>query len=86
MLRTALACLVLSSAAGLAARPTFLLGLDYTEWGPSIGNTQQLAADSSGALYVLSLCMDTDTSTPCLTKLSADGKWPAIISRSMLPG
>ena len=79
MLQRAFVFLVLSTAAGLAATPNFLLGLNYSEWGPyfaSAGSTNQIAADASGALYMLSQCTQTVTGNgpSCLTKLSPDGK------------
>src|SRR5580692_7686936 len=59
VLRRTLVCLAILSAAGLAATSDFRLGLNYTEWGPYIGAGQQIAADSSGALYILSTCTGT---------------------------
>jgi uncharacterized protein (TIGR03437 family) len=77
MRRTAL-CFALLSAAGWAATPGFLLGVNYSEFGPylAIGNTQQIAADASGALYVLSQCAQSETGNgpSCLNKYAADGK------------
>ncbi len=73
MLRRALVCIVLLSAPGLAATPGFLLGINYTEWGPYFSATQQIAADSSGDLYILSSCTGTDDSLSCLTKLASNG-------------
>ena len=64
MLRRTLVCLALSSTAAVAATPDFLLGRNYTEWGPYIGAVQQIAADSSGALCILSLCTPSDTGCP----------------------
>jgi len=61
----------------MAAQPGFLLGSDYSEWlYPSAGN-MRIAADSSGALYILSIFPGTSLSNPptyLVTKLSADGK------------
>jgi len=74
MLPRMLVCLLLLTAGGLAATPSFLLGIDYIEWGP--GSALQIAADNTGALYVLSYCpIHTPTTMPsCVTKLSEDGK------------
>lgn len=78
MLQRTFVCLLLAAAAGLAAPPDFLLGINYSEWGPyyGVGNGLQIAADSSGALYILSQCTLTDTlnGPSCLTKYGADGK------------
>jgi hypothetical protein len=49
-------------------QPIFVLGLNYTQWGPNTSPGEQLAADNSGALYIL------DISASRLTKLAADGK------------
>jgi len=67
-------CLLLLTAGGLAATPSFLLGIDYVEWGP--GSVSQIAADNTGAVYILSTCAaHTPTTMPsCVTKLSEDGK------------
>jgi len=70
----ALLCLALLGGTGaLAASSSFLLGADYSEWLPAY--VTQIAADGSGALYVLSACTLTATYSPypCVTKLSADG-------------
>ena len=59
----------------MAASSGFLLGADYSEWLPAF--VTQIAADRSGALYILSGdCTQTATYSPypCVTKLSADGK------------
>lgn len=76
MLRRTLACLALLSAAGAqAATSGFLLGMDYSEWGPfSLAGWPAMAADNSGALYILMSCPANYPSPYCLTKLSADGK------------
>jgi hypothetical protein len=62
MMRSTVVFLLLMSAAW-ATTPSFLLGINYSEWGPylAIGNTQQIAADGSGALYVLSQCTQSET-------------------------
>jgi hypothetical protein len=78
MLRRAL-CLVLLTSAALATTPYVPLGLNYSEWGPYLGAVsaspvQQIAADGSGDLYVLSFCSLAYNAPSCLTKLSADGK------------
>ena len=67
-------CLLLLTAGGLAATPSFLLGIDYVEWGP--GSVSQIAADNTGAVYILSTCAaHTPTTMPsCVTKLSEDGQ------------
>jgi uncharacterized protein (TIGR03437 family) len=65
---------MLLTSTGFAAGSDFLLGLNYTEWGPYIPTVQQIAVDSSGALYILSKCTLADYSPACLTKLAADGK------------
>jgi len=76
MLRRTLACLALVSAsAAQAATSGFLLGIDYSEWGPfSLAGWPSLAVDNSGALYILMSCPANYASPYCLTKLSADGK------------
>jgi uncharacterized protein (TIGR03437 family) len=76
------ALLILAVAtAGLAqtAAPSFLLGMDYKEWGPvNPGSVpSQITADSSGNLYILISCtgnLDGLGAAACMTKLSADGK------------
>jgi hypothetical protein len=65
---------MLLTSTGFAAGSDFLLGLNYTEWGPYIPTVQQIAVDRSGALYILSKCTLADYSPACLTKLAADGK------------
>ena len=67
-------CLLLLTAGVLAVTPSFLLGIDYIEWGP--GSVSQIAADNTGALYILSDCpIHTPTTLPsCVTKLSVDGQ------------
>ena len=72
-----LACVwvALFSATGTtAALPgSQALGVDYSEPLPS--TVSQIAADSSGALYVLANCEGVTTSSAdCVIKLSADGK------------
>jgi len=78
MMRRRVVFFLLTSAAAWATTPSFLLGINYSEWGPylAIGNTQQIAADGSGALYVLSQCTQSDTGhgPSCLAKYAADGK------------
>lgn len=57
--------LALSIAAGAMAQPPgFLLGVDYSEWLPL--NVTRIAADSYGALYILSAGDSTNSS---VTKL-----------------
>jgi uncharacterized protein (TIGR03437 family) len=69
-----LVCSLLLTAAASAATPGFLLGLDYSEWGPYLGSsTQQIAADGAGALYLLSQCAIGGT-VSCVAKYAADGK------------
>jgi uncharacterized protein (TIGR03437 family) len=64
-----LLCLALSIAAGAMAQPPgYLLGVDYSEWLPL--NVTRIAADTYGALYILSADDSTNSS---VTKLSADG-------------
>jgi len=67
-------CLFLAlTASGAASQVP--LGLDYSEWGPlSIGSRPAIAADSSGAVYLLLNCPGNFQSSDCVTKLSADGK------------
>jgi hypothetical protein len=68
--------LVLTCAA-LAAAADFRLGLNHSEGVPNISPGEQLAADSSGALYIL------DISASHLTKLTADGKtilWQRVLT------
>ena len=76
MLRRTLLCLTLLTAAGAQASASgFLLGLDYSEWGPfSLAGWPSIAVDNSGALYILMSCPANYPSPYCLTKLSADGK------------
>ena len=76
MLRRTLLCLTLLTAAGAqAAASGFLMGLDYSEWGPfSLAGWPSIAVDNSGALYILISCPANYPSPYCLTKLSADGK------------
>ena len=77
MRRTTLLCLALLNIAGAeAAASDFLLGPDYSEWGPGPLGALQIATDGSGALYILSLCAPSalSSSPSCVTKLSADGK------------
>jgi uncharacterized protein (TIGR03437 family) len=71
--RTLLCVALLSASGATAATPSFLLGVDYSEW---LGlNVTQIAADRSGALYILSTFPESRGSTPSwVTKLSADGK------------
>jgi uncharacterized protein (TIGR03437 family) len=64
-----LLCLALSIAArAMAQSPGFLLGVDYSEWLPL--DATQIATDSYGALYILSV---SDSANSFVTKLSADG-------------
>jgi len=77
MLRRALVCLAVLSAAGEAATSGFLLGMDYSEtaadplalivWAP-------IAADAAGELYIQSTCTISGVVSACITKLSADGQ------------
>jgi len=64
----------LDATGAMAASSGFLLGADYSEWLPA--HVTEIAADSSGALYILSACTQTATYSPypCVTKLSPDGK------------
>jgi uncharacterized protein (TIGR03437 family) len=73
MPRRALAYLMLltSTAAAAAGAPTSLLGFNYSEW---LGAATQMAADTSGALYLLGSCPASSESPSCVSKLSADGK------------
>jgi uncharacterized protein (TIGR03437 family) len=76
MLRSTLLSLTLLSMASAGqTAPGFLLGLDYSEWGPNSGLAAgQIAMDGAGALYVLSACTtSSDNSPSCVTKLSSDG-------------
>jgi uncharacterized protein (TIGR03437 family) len=75
-----------AATAGLAqtAAPSFLLGMDYNEWGPLNPGSQptQITADSSGNLYILMSCTGTSGAAACMTKLSADGKtilWQTVL-------
>jgi len=68
MRRSSFVCFLLLACASLAAAGDFRLGLHYNEWGPAISPGEQLAADNSGALYIL------DISASHLVKLAADGK------------
>ena len=79
MLRTVLLCLFLLGVVRADTGASgFLLGVDYTEWGPNylLLDGGQIAADGAGALYILSLCSIPAPSTLpfCVTKLSPDGK------------
>jgi uncharacterized protein (TIGR03437 family) len=73
MRESVLACLALLSAtSGMAQSSGFLLGEDYAvPLSPS--TLQQVATDSSGAVYVLWFCPISTTSPSCLTKLSPNG-------------
>lgn len=77
--------ILVAATAGFAqtAAPSFLLGMDYNEWGPinpsyGLGSRPtQITADSSGNLYILMSCtggLDGLPPAACMTKLSADGK------------
>src|ERR1035438_7429888 len=70
---TLLCLALLSASVATAATSGFLLGVDYSEW---LGlNTTQIAADRSGAFYILSTFPESRGSTPSwVTKLSVDGK------------
>jgi uncharacterized protein (TIGR03437 family) len=72
MLGKALLCLALCVGGAAAATPSFPLGLDYSEWIPTLG-ANALAVDGSGAMYILE-------GTGAVTKLSADGN--AVVWRS----
>ncbi len=77
MRRVAFVWLTLLTVPPFAAAADFRLGLNYTEWGPTIDQVRQkanIASDSSGALYILSFCTSDFFSPSCLTKLAADGK------------
>jgi uncharacterized protein (TIGR03437 family) len=66
-------CLALGGAAAAAPAST-PLGLDYSQYGPyAILGPAYIAADSTGALYTMMPCPANETSTYCVTKLSADG-------------
>jgi uncharacterized protein (TIGR03437 family) len=67
VVRNTFLCLALWTASVFAAPSGFLLGLNSSEWAPNAG---QIAADNSGALYILWQCT---LSGSCVTKLSADG-------------
>jgi uncharacterized protein (TIGR03437 family) len=56
----------------MAASSGFLLGLDYSEWADR--QTQQIATDGSGKLYILSACTNSASASSCVTKVSGDGK------------
>jgi uncharacterized protein (TIGR03437 family) len=72
LVKTVFCLALLSAAAGLAQSSGFLLGVDYSEWGPP--NATQIGSDSSGALYILSSCESAASAPSCVTKLSPDGK------------
>ncbi len=61
-------CFLLLTCAAVVAAADFRLGLNYAQWGPEVTPGEQLAADGSGALYIL------DIAGSHLTKLAADGK------------
>jgi uncharacterized protein (TIGR03437 family) len=72
-MRGLLVCLALASAS-VAAPASTPLGLDYSQYGPfGIVGQAFIAADSTGALYTMVPCPANETSTYCVTKLSADG-------------
>ena len=81
------ALLILAAATASFAQtaaPSFLLGMDYNEWGPiNPGSVPtQITADSSGNLYILMRCTGTSGAAACITKLSADGKtilWQTVL-------
>ena len=62
--------MLFSVSGAIASSSNFLLGVSYSEWLSSI-RTEQIATDSSGALYILSAAFGAPSS---VTKLSADGK------------
>jgi hypothetical protein len=75
---------LLGAATAVGASFTNPLGMGYSEWllpttnNQWVGSTTQIAADASGALYLLMQCpLTVPTSltnwTSCVTKLSADG-------------
>jgi hypothetical protein len=71
MPRNIFVCLAfLGAAAGIAQTSGFVLGVDYIEHA---GPEKQIAADSTGNLYVLGGCPVSLTSF-CVTKLLADGE------------
>lgn len=61
-------CFLLLTCAAVAAAADLRLGLNYAQWAPEVTPGEQLAADGSGALYIL------DIAGSHLTKLAADGK------------
>ncbi|MGA2154475.1 MAG: hypothetical protein ABSH37_08665 [Bryobacteraceae bacterium] len=77
LLRRALICLALLSAAGQAATSGFLLGMDYSETAPdplALIVWAPIAADAAGELYIQSTCTISGVVSACITKLSADGQ------------
>jgi uncharacterized protein (TIGR03437 family) len=71
VIRVASLCMALLSAASALAQPSaFPLGLEYSEWLNDYST--EIATDSSGAIYLMQpYCVNTSSS--CVTKLSADG-------------
>jgi uncharacterized protein (TIGR03437 family) len=67
-------CLALwSTTAAIAASSGLPLGVvDYSEWANP--DTMQIAADGTGALYMLFSCTNSGLSPSCVIKLTADGK------------
>ncbi len=69
--RVNLLVLTLLVAANAAAASPNVLGVDYSEW---LAAANQMATDTSGALYLLANCPGSGAATSCVTKLSSDGK------------
>jgi hypothetical protein len=70
-MRGVLSLALLGAACATAQSSGFVLGVNYSE--PMSGFTNQIATDSSGAVYVLSPYCAGDVSA-CVAKLSADGQ------------
>lgn len=65
--------LILLAATGAAA--AFQLGVNYSEWlNFSLNSGAQLATDSSGAIYLLTLTFQSNAGSSTVTKLTSDGK------------
>ena len=71
--RTSFCLALLSTTAAIAASSGLPLGVvDYSEW--TNPDTMQIAADGTGALYMLVSCTNSGLSPSCVIKLTADGK------------
>src|ERR1022692_2384670 len=69
-------CLILLTATGAAgASSAWQLGVNYSEWlSFPDDNGAQLATDSSGAIYFLTITLQSNAALSTVTKLTPDGK------------